>query len=258
MDILQKLQRDIEGLLESAPAGTRLAMFQYIPVQVMRPRVKEDGSVEDAVMITNAIESALAGFTEKNGKAGLTAIVMMPDLGVPKELERVRGPMVQINVTIRIVEEPLVNMGPTGTGIPAEQCGLDTMAALNGWNPGRMQHALRARERGAMVEVALKDKPGQVCWDVELYAQYHVLPSPAADAPVISTSGALPAVEVSLTAPDEEAQIFYTLDGSFPHAGNAAASLYEAPFQVEAAATVRAIAFLANHLPSDVSELDIA
>jgi hypothetical protein len=258
MDILQRLQHDVRDLLNTAVAGTKLAHYQHIPVHVMRPRVNADGDLEDAVMISTAIDQALAGLTEKNGKNGMAAIVMMPDVGVPAELQRVRGPMVQISLTVRLIEDPLVNMSPTGTRVSVEEVAKDTLAVLHGWNPGRMQHELRARERGAMVEIGLKDKPNCVCWDVQLVSQYHIQPSPAADAPEIALAGELPALTVTLTAPDVGAQIFYTLDGSLPFAGSAAASLYEAPFLVSAAATVRTAAYLTNHLPSNVTEVDIA
>ena len=257
MDILQRLQLDIAALLSTAVAGTRLAVYEHVPVFVVRPRVNAEGEPEDAIMIQTRINQVLAGLESKNGKSGLAVIVMMPDAGVPAELEKADGVFLQIEPVVRIVENPLINCSPDGVGMPAEELALLTLSALHGWEPGRTQTPLRGRDKAALVPVDIKDKPSQVAWDVNLTTRYYMDRSMAASAPSITRTGSPPDVEVTLASPDEGATIFYTLDGSFPSEGNAAALPYGAPISVATPCLVRAVAYLPDCLPSSISEGDI-
>lgn len=258
MDILQQLQRDLEGYLNAATTGTKLAVMQYVPVYVFRPRVTAAGEVEDAVMITSAIESALAGLQSKGGKAGLAVVLLMPEAGVPSDLDRLAGPFLDIEVVARVIEEPLVNMSDDGVQVSCEQLAADLLAALHCWKPGAALRELRGAGKKALAPVTLPDKPGQLAYDVTLTTRYQVPPQNSVEPVIITAAGALPTVTVTLECGDAGAAIYYTTDGSFPSAANAEATLYTTPFAVASAATVRAVAYLSGGLPSSVAEKTIS
>lgn len=258
MDILQQLQRDLEGYLNAATPGTKLAVMQYVPVYVVRPRVTAAGELEDAVMITTAIEQALAGLQSKGGKAGLAVVLLMPEAAVPGELERIAGPFLEIEVVVRVIEEPLVNMSPDGVQIPCEQLAADLLACLHLWKPGALLRELRGSGKKALASVSLPDKPQQLAYDVTLLTRYQVPPLNSVEPVTISRSGALPTVTATLACADGGAAIYYTTDGSFPSANNEHAELYAAPVVITAACTIRAVAYLSGGLPSSVAEHTIS
>lgn len=258
MDILQQLQRDLEGYLNASTTGTKLAVMQYVPVYVFRPRVTAEGELEDAVMITSAIESALAGLQSKGGKAGLAVVILMPEAGVASELAKVKKPYLDIEVVVRVIEEPLVNMSDSGVQISCEQLALDLLSCLHCWKPGGSLRELRGAGKKAIAPVTLPDKPQQLAYDVTLTTSFFTEVQDAVDPVLITVAGALPTVTVTLACPDGAAAIYYTTDGSFPSANNSEATLYTAPFVVAAAATVRAVAYLSGGLPSNVTEKAIA
>lgn len=232
INILQQLQTDVGGYL-----GT-LGQFFYVPITVVRPR--DAGS---AVQIQTAIDQALAGTTKKNGKAGIAAMVLMPSAGVP--VDRVKG-FLRIELTVRIIENPLINEGGTGTHVPAEQLALETLMYLHGWDAGR-KHEFRGDESNA---VRVANIVGKVAYDVTVYC-YHGADNVAqVSAPVMAVSGG----DVTLTCAVASAEIWYTLDGSFPGPSNAEAVEYDEPFASVPGAVLRAAAYKGGNAPSDVLE----
>ncbi len=59
-------------------------------------------------------------------------------------------------------------------------------------------------------------------------------------------------LEVAITSATPDAQIYYTLDGSAPHADNPSAILYSAPVPIAATTTLRARAFKEDHKATNV------
>lgn len=242
LDPLQQLQLDIAAYLASE-ASSKLSAFHYVPIITSNARAEGDD-----MGIVDTINKALAGLTEKNGKSGLTAIVLDPEAGVP--MEHMAGPYIEIEQVIRFVENKLINMGSTGTQVPCAQLALDTLSALHKWTPGRMQE-LRGRDRKAMERIRTDDD-NLIIWELNLFSRYQVTPVEATETPVIATAGTLPSVTVTLTCADGGASLFYSTDGSYP------STAYTAPFTVTSAKTVRALAMLTNYLPSAIAEKDIS
>jgi hypothetical protein len=93
-----------------------------------RPR-----DADEAVLIQQSIDAALAGMTEGGtSKAGLTILVQLPD-GEVNEREA-PGPQLDAVLFIRVTENPLVNEGANGTGLHAEDAAALILSALHHWH----------------------------------------------------------------------------------------------------------------------------
>lgn len=231
MNILQQLQLDVGGYL-----GSHTDFF-YVPITVVRPR-----DAAAAVLIQETLNKSLAGYNKKNGKAGIVAMVLMPEAGVP--LDRVKG-YIRVEMVVRIIENPMVNEGATGTHVPAEDLALKVLSLLDGWDAGR-KHEWRGLESRAMTPVNIS---GKVAYDVSVYC-YHGADNPSQVAkPVMTVSGG----NVTLSTGTPGAVIWYTLDGSFPGPANGEATEYTAPFATPMG-TLRTAAYKDSFAPSDVLE----
>jgi len=90
-----------------------------------------------------------------------------------------------------------------------------------------------------------------VVMEVSLFTWWHeTAPARHVERVGLSVSGNT----VTLSCGTEGAAIYYTLDETFPFAGNNEATLYSGPFSVEDTRTVRAVAYKDGLLPSDVAE----
>lgn len=95
---------------------------------------------------------------------------------------------------------------------------------------------------------------GMIAYDIFAGKLLYVRAELKVLAPTISAAGALPTVTVTLATAEVGAAIYFTTDGTFPSEENEAATLYTTPFIQAAAATVRAAAYLAGKLGSDITQ----
>lgn len=163
--------------------------------------------------------------------------------GVP--VDKVKG-FLRIELTVRIIENPLVNEGAEGTHVPAEQLALDTLMYLHGWDAGR-KHEFRGDESNA---VRAANIVGKVAYDVTVYCYHGADNAQQVAVPVMTVGGG----DITLTCAAASAEIWYTLDGSFPGPSNAEAVEYEAAFASVPGAVLRAAAYKGGNAPSDVLE----
>ncbi len=212
--------------------------FEFVPVFIDRPR-----SAQEALQIQSAIDKALAGMTKRGGKAGLAVRVLMPEAECPSP--NVPGPELEITLTIQVTENPLFNEGANGTGITAEQCALNIASSLGDWPRGSSGVYCDRR--------ALRVVPddGRIITDVVVKTLVQVPYYPTVSAPVITEGETL----LTLSCGTEAAAIYYTTNDSMPAPGNAAATLYTAPFEPPASGTVRVCAFKSGFKASAISEL---
>lgn len=238
-DALQQLQLDIAAMLQAD------ALFEGVQIIVSRPR-----SAEDAVLIESNIDSALAGLVqvESSGevfKGGLAIIIMMSEGEVPAP--NVPGPQLELVQTVRVIENPLVNMGADGTQITAEQGALNVLSTLHHWNPGH--GVLTADTRNALKEVNME---GRVTYDVRFRRDAGITPRGFVQRPLIALADGM----MTLSCGTAGASIYYTLDGSFPGSGGISGQLYTAPVDVSvltSGSTIRAAAFATGKRGSDIS-----
>lgn len=227
-------------VLDQEDIAARLSddsFFSDIPVILERKGVTE-----------NDIEVALGTVNQKSGKAGVVAIVLMPTLRPSSQ--SAPGPSYRVAPSIQVIEMPLINLGETGTGKFVEQIATRVRQLIHYWNPGR----------GYVFDFFGQD-PLPVRAGLRSYAVNFARLGQDDRSPKVANvlidpeEGAAPAT-VTLSCPTAGAAIWYTLDGSPPTPGNAAALLYSAPIDVAAAATLRAAAFTDGLDASNISQAD--
>ncbi|MCF7785562.1 MAG: chitobiase/beta-hexosaminidase C-terminal domain-containing protein [Prosthecobacter sp.] len=232
-DALQQLQLDIAAMLRADE------LFAGVQVIVSRPR-----DAEDATLIQSNIDNALAGLvqveTGETFKGGLAVIIMMSEGEVPAP--NVPGPQLELVQTVRVIENPLVNMGDDGTQITAEQGALNVLSALHHWNPG--YGVLTADSRNALKEVNLE---GRVAYDVRFRRDAGITPRAFVQRPQITIGGS----DATITCGTSGAAIYWTENGSTP--SPATGTLYTAPIEFIPGSTLRAAAFKTGLRGSDIS-----
>ena len=215
-------------------------------------------------ILAEDLESRLKVFTAKNGKSGVAVVVDRPLRQVPKP--EVPGPEMVVVVPVTVVEMPLLNRTASGTGKTTEEIVSEVMAVLHGWRASSWMGQLYCAE-DAVTPTVGGDKT--IATEIQLRTRLRMAPLARVATPVIS--GSASAVQIGCNTP--EASIYYTTDGSWPWAGNAAAVLYGItiltedgqiivtedgdrlnvanPFVVAAGTQVRAAAYAASKQGSD-------
>lgn len=231
---IERIQEDIFGRISQDE------FFADIKVYLFRPR-----SQEEAVQIQTDIDAALAGLETKATKSGAAVIVQMPNANVP--LPNVPGPRFDLIYTIRVLENPLINMGATGTSKSAEEIALSILNLCHHFTLQDFGMALVAS--GEALKALGIDESGRIGYDCLLTMPMGLAKSIKVIAPSITGTAA----SVTITTATSGATILYTIDGSYPWAGNATALTYSAPFAVTSGVKVRSVATKAGLQPSDLS-----
>lgn len=224
---LSRLQLDVAARLD--------AHLPYVAITAVNPL-----DAGEAVRIQTRIDQQLAGLVEKNGKAGLAALVLVPELSAGDV--NLPGPQLRVTVTVRIIENPLVNRGAAGARVLPEEAADLALALLHHWAP-RLGMMFVPAEDAALTQVEIKDK---IAWDVRVVSAWPRPVRPQMSRPVIEVAEETGMITLTAQA---GAAIHYTLDGSYP---TAASTLYEAPFSpgIEGPFTLRAIAVQEGYLDS--------
>lgn len=235
MDILQQLQLDAKAYLDGIAATVNTPVFVV--------RARDEG---EAIEIQTNIDKALAGLTfkpdEETGKCGLAIIILMTEGGIAEG--KMRGPYMDLRLTVRVIEKPMINMGETGTQIPCEEMALTVLGALHNLDLGK-GHKLEGVEGDAVKVVNIT---GSIAYDVNLRC-YHQEPSQSRVADITLANAAN---TITLATATGGASIYYTEDGTFPNSTNG--TLYTVPFVITPPVTLRACAFKTGLSPSNVKE----
>jgi len=239
--ILEELQAAVTARVES------LAMMEYVPVTQIRPR-----EAKEALQIQTDIDKALAGLAVKNGKNGAAALVMMPVIDV--NTPNAPGPVMVPSLTVRVIENPMVNMGESGTQLSAETLAVEILESLHLFDPALGTGPFFAGDN-AMVPV--DEYAGKVVYDVTVKMPgIAKRTTPKSITPILEADGRT----VTLRTIQEGAEIYYTLDGSFPWIGNSFAvgvSGGTTTLEFNDAVTIRAAAYAQKMNGSDVTSLTI-
>jgi hypothetical protein len=238
---LQQFQLDIAARLEAA------AFFVDVPVLVYRAR-----SAMTAAQIQDQINAALGALTAQNGKAGLCITIMMPQLSTREQ--ELPGPYLHMACKVRVQENVMVNMGEGGTQIACEDAAIAVAQTLHLWTPGGTAGIIRVAEN-TIVPVEIVE--GYVTYDVAMESDLDLACLAKTPQPLISASGEL----ISIACANPAAAIYYTLDGTLPWSGNglypSSATNYTNPFSVTAGTMVRAAAYAAGEVGSDVTFIQL-
>jgi hypothetical protein len=238
---LQQFQLDLAARLEAA------AFFANVPVFIFRPR-----AALTAAQIQDRINAALGALTTQNAKAGLCATVLMPVLTTQKQ--ELPGPYLHLKCTVRVQENVIVNMGANGTQIACEDAAIAVAQILHLWTPGGTAGIVRA---GTETITPNGGFEGKVTYDVLVESDLDLECLPKTAQPFLSINEGT----VSIACADPDAAVYYTTDGSPPWAGNGTytttAAHYTEPFAAETGTQVRAAAFNAAKLGSDIAWLQL-
>lgn len=194
--------------------------------------------------IESDIAQSLATLNEKTGKVGACAVVLQP-IEVPTNPDT-PNPELKVRFSVQVFDQPLLNQGDQGTGQDI-------------WTLARRSRQLGHRRnfgRGLYNWVGTEDAPQS---DTSRRSRIVIFEKLAQEqsferlgAPLIDPEegGAVPQA-VSLTGPDGST-IRYTLDGSYP--SETTGTLYSGALNITDPCTLRAVAYKAGALPSNVSQ----
>lgn len=244
MSPLERTLYDLRDRAEADPYYRDVGLF------VLRPRGDAAGSREDDsfASIQTRVDEALNCLRLKAGKGGAAVTFLMPTGDT--ERPNVSGPQMRFIYTARVQEHPVLNFGPKGTHKSAEEIALHTLqllhlAMLNGGN-------CLAADPATLTPAELE---GKITYDVRLFAQGGLAaPSKVAFPIIAPRSGAAPQ-EVAITCGTPGAEIWYTVDGSYPSSRCPTARKYSGAFTLSSACTLRAAADLAGYQQSDVAQV---
>jgi hypothetical protein len=220
-----------EDLYQRAMADEYLANVAIIK--------RDEGEIETEVI------DALGVLNKRGGKIGACVLVYQP-IAEPASAEVVGG-VLNIDFTFLVLENPVLNRESGGTGLAALTIARRLIGIFHLYHPRKVIGCL-TMQQGAIVPIQLPVAP--VAYEVRFSAQEDLYtPSVRVTTPTITPSSGAAPQSVTLACATAGASIYYTTDGSHPYAGNAAA----VPVNVATAATLRAGAFKAGLIASDVN-----
>jgi hypothetical protein len=173
----------------------------------------------------------------RGGKVGAAVIVLMPEAA--GRTPNVTGPILQWNFPVVVIENDSLNMqADQGTLISAEEIAQMVLDALHhetdtGLGTFTVAGTAMRPESGFVF-------PGCLGYRLNLLLSVGKTTQTARVAPV---AAAVADGLCTLTCATASSSIYYTTDGTFPGASNAAATLYSAPFAVTAGQVVRAAGY---------------
>ncbi len=227
--ILEQIQGDILGALKATPGLVNAMILSA-----------NDGDIEGEV--TRKL-STLTGT-----QLGLALVVLLPEL--TESESNLPGPVMEGFIEVQVIEAVTINRSASGTGIRASTAALRALGALHHLRVGN--YSLFAK-RNPLEPLA--GKKGIVTFIVRLFFQNLGADPVEKVSPVTIAEDA---AVITLSTATSGADIYYTLDGSYPGASNDEATLYAAPITILEDATLRAAAFLSPLNPSDISEQEVS
>lgn len=235
MDPFQLIQSSIAGFLSA------VSYFDGAYVTVTRPHFLPDGTAVDSPYIQTQIENALNGITQRNGKTGAAIVVLMPGLNNWEHLGKSKKE--RVTISVRAIENSLLNNATGGTGISAEAYALAIKNYLHHWTAGG---GFKLYPVEGSTVVPLSDDP--VTYEVNFFAYQVSDADEHVERPTVAVATGL----ATLTCPTSGAAIYYTLDETFPWDDGATSHLYSVPFAVTSGQILSVCAFKDGVLPSDL------
>jgi hypothetical protein len=237
--ILDMSETTIPELQEDIAA--RLAADEYFAdVPVLHER-KEN--------VASLVAKAIGPFAGRGGKSGICAIVMSPVATVDKA--EFRGALMNIELSVRVLEEVTVNVGRNGTRKAALSVARRIARVLHHYRPDGLAQLLLADNPTIM---PVEDPIVGLAYEVRFRTmEAKVEPYLKAATPDLLPSSGVTPVEVSLSTSTVGAEIWYSLDGSHPAPDGVGSFHYSTPVTISEACRLRACAFLTGYIASDTS-----
>lgn len=235
-DPISDLQRDAFGLLLGDPG------LGYANIYKFKEMVPQD--VED---------QNLSPWKDRSGqkKQGIAIEIRMPAIRMTDP--NVRGPQQEVELTLRVMEDPVQN----ASGTTCESIAWETQQWLDGQiiEDGTVSGmTLYPDPRNPSVR-PVYDYTDRFCYDVVMTAQW---PQNARDRVVTPTISADAEGNVTITATDQAAPVYYTIDATIPRIPLPGQDcpdntmIYAAPFLVPIGTVVRWLSWRDGMLPSAV------
>jgi hypothetical protein len=227
--VIEQVQLDMGARLMAHP------FFANVPVFVLRPRFDENGNPTSAVMIQQSIDKALAGggVAPQNGISGAAIMVDLPSGEVPHE--DAPGPDLRLGYSLRVFENPLINMGASGTQISAEDLMLAAINLCHQWTIRRIGAAMVSAKRPFEPNKDFLAK-NIVVYDCYFVLRMEIKGPKKVPMPVLSGNAS---DGVTITPPPG-ATVWYTFDGSYPWSGNPNAKSLDGLIGTEAGGSLEA------------------
>lgn len=200
-------------------------------------------------VIASRLDFALLTKTARNGRMGCGGVVEMPTFLVPQS--NAPGPQGAFEISVLIAEMPTINMSTTGTKQTAEEVALLVLEAGHRFFVRDVAEFVAGRQ--AMEPAEDFDQAGHVAYRVRfafLFANQQRLR--VAMPEIVEDAG-----RVTLTCATADAQIYYTLDDTFPGPGNPGAVRYTDAFDVVSGQLLRVAAYKDGLLGSDVDRATV-
>lgn len=227
MDDLELDQEDFKALLDGDATFSAVSVLK-----------EEKGDIEADIL------QGLGTLNEKAGKIGAVAVVLQPvelatDPNTPNPEHRVR-------FSVQVFDQPLFNAGADGSGKDIWQLARRIRQLCHRRDFGRGLYSWLSTEDAPQAD------PGRRSRVVTFEKLIQEESITRLGRPLVEPEeGGVAPQNVTITPPDG-ATVRYTLDGSYPT--EAAGTLYSEPFAVAAACTLRAVAYKAGAVPSNVTQ----
>lgn len=217
-------------------------------------RLKADPYFSDITLLVQRkgvtesdIDVALSVLNEKSSKIGACVVLLMPELA-PVDVE-VRGPLYNIRATAQVIEQPLFNLGATGTGKSAEQIAQRVRQLLHHFSNGHGNTFVFDGMEPISADV------GKISYGVKFIRRAGDLADSKVSPITIQATDAAAPATIALSTGTTGATIWYTTDGSYPSSENDNATEYTVPFVQSTAATIRAAAEKTGMQQSNLTQL---
>jgi hypothetical protein len=201
MDALEQLQTDVFWLLDAAQS------LQYTTVLMARPRIDPiTGLPVLAPDIIQKQQFALAGNLKKNGKTGSAIMVLLPVEEPIEAVHKAQRVPTRQKVTVRVLENTLINMSDQGSGLSAETLAQRVWDQLDEY-PFLSGHKLKWTRKAPI-------SASPVIYEMYFERDSDRVHLPRCYPVMHALNGS--ATRLALWSPTADSVVYYTLDGTFP------------------------------------------
>lgn len=218
---------------------------------ITRERLLVSAAEDERTADGNLAAEVLAYVTPREGGDGrIGAGIIVEKPGFDVTAPNLPGPEGDLTLEILVLEDRITNLGPTeGTQLAADQICQTIMDALH-WQQfegfGQM-----FCDRNAMVEA--RDFQPLSAYRLRFRLRMPRGQTAKVAQPTISETEN----QVTLACATADAEIYYTIDESYPGRSNPAAILYDGPFPVELADVINAAAYKEGLTPSHMIQATV-